>query len=212
VTIAAGFQCIDGIILATDLEVTENVVKRIGGKSTFKTSGGCSVAVAGAGYYEMLMYACEILTAEIVGDTLEAIVRNLREELLDIYNKHIHCSYEPHERDGVLQLLVGVVAKDGNALYKSSRGTLARIAEPYQFVGIGKDVGFYIMKNRNEFLAKLDLRVEDWDYLVHLPAIDETVPIVKAVIEEIAQNVPNCGKGVRLLKVPIDAEPSYEPT
>lgn len=55
VTIAAGFQYLDGVILATDLEITESVLKRVGGKSMYYAIRGNTVAIAGAGNYDLLV-------------------------------------------------------------------------------------------------------------------------------------------------------------
>jgi hypothetical protein len=58
-TIAAGFECRDGLAFATDLEITDGIVKRSGAKSTPLRRGNKAPILAGAGYYDVLAYACE---------------------------------------------------------------------------------------------------------------------------------------------------------
>lgn len=147
-TIAAGFNCIDGIILATDLEITESLVKRPGGKSTFEEEDGN--AVAGAGVYDLLTYACEVITSGIRGQNLKQLLKKVRRDIKDMYRQHIHPFYEPNERDGVLQVLVAIEVdyECPPMLFKSSRSVLTQVAAPYEFVGIGRDLAYYIMKNQ----------------------------------------------------------------
>jgi hypothetical protein len=212
VTIAAGFKCSDGIILATDLEITELMVKRAGGKSSFNTNQGNTVAVAGAGVYDLLAYACEVMTTGIGGQSFEKLTGKLRQDIRNIYRQHIHPFYEPHERDEALQLLLAVMVEDETVptLFKSSRSLITQVAAPYEFVGIGKDLAYYVMVNRKEFLPKRDLRLYDWLEDLRLPSLDDALSLTRTVIQEVQKNVQGCGKGVAILKVPLIGEPNYE--
>lgn len=192
-TIAAGFICNDGLVLATDLEITEAMFKRVGGKSTCVSSEGRGVAVVGAGRYYLLAYACEQMTESIVWATVSEIVETLRQDMQRIYGEHIHSCFEDDQRDSALQMLIGVVADDDMGLWISDRGVLARTG-PYDFVGMGRDLAFYIMKRR-------------WprDY----PSLEQGVTLARETVLEIGESVRYCGKGANILTIGRDGKCSY---
>jgi hypothetical protein len=191
-TIAAGLQCSDGLILATDLEITQGQTKMAGGKGTYISRAGKCVAVVGAGYYDELAYACEIMTDGGLANGVDSIVAQLRHRMRDIYLDHIHPSYDEAGRDGALQLLVGVVAGKKRGLYVSHRSILRR-AGRYAFVGIGSDLAYYLARKWPK----------DWKEM------EDAIPSVRQLILEVEDNVPYCGKGVNIMLVKLSGDAGY---
>jgi len=223
VTIAAGFKCGDGILLATDLEITDSSIKRIGGKSTyFRTPEGALIAIAGAGYYDILAYACETMAADVTGNSIREIIEDVRRNLTDLYDEHVRPSYpQLYEQAEALKLIVAVIVGTQESiedyrLYVSEQ-TVIREAEPYQFVGIGKDLAYYIMRNVNRrrhfYRTKQDLRADDTiETIIQFPLLNDVVPIAKRIISEVGKNVVSCGRQAKILKVPnTGEEPVYLP-
>ncbi len=151
----------------------------------------------------------------IGGLSFDELTGKLRNDLRNIYRQHIHPYYEPHERDGALQLLLTAQVDGGNTaaiLFKSSRSFLTQVGAPYEFVGIGRDLAYYFMKKQRTFATKQDLRLYDPESEDELPRLEDALPTVRTVMREIQENVPYCGQGARILIVPHDGEPSYELT
>ncbi|MDE2104939.1 MAG: hypothetical protein KGL39_47315 [Patescibacteria group bacterium] len=215
-TIAAGFECSDGLVLATDLEITAGAFKRTGGKSTYNSKNGRAVAIAGSGYYDVLAYACEVLGSKKISDIgFQEIVGEIQRSVRQLYKEYIRPMYSTEELNEVLQLLVGVVQNVSgevfsSGLYVSSRSIL-RKASPYEFVGIGRDLAFYLMQKRNLYQQAKMQNLLPMGLVAHLllPSVEEVVPIAKEVLLEVQNNVPYCGHGVTVLKVTSDGKASY---
>jgi hypothetical protein len=219
VTIAAGFKCNDGIILATDLEITESTIKRVGGKSAYICIPGVgNVGIAGAGIYDVLAYACEVLSQRTRGNNLREILASLRGNIAKIYAEHIRPAYPRKEWGQALQLLVGIVTNAESEidwrLYSSAQ-TILRETGPYEFVGFGRDLAYYVTKTLTKRYASMKEeglhRPKALEGIEHLLPMKETVPLVRKIISEVKENSPYCGQGSKILKVPWGEEPSYEP-
>ena len=191
-TIAAGLECSDGIILATDLEITQGQTKLIGGKSTYISRARKCVAVAGAGYYDELAYTCEVMTQGGLRNGIGSIAGQLRSRMREIYLDNIHPCYDEANRDSVVQLLVAIVASGQRKLYISHRSVLRRTGR-YAFVGIGADLAHYLAKEWKR----------DWE------PMENAIPSMRELIMKVEDNVPYCGKGVNILKVDLDGNASY---
>ncbi len=191
-TIVAGIECSDGLLLGTDLEITAGLSKRSGGKSTFVSQAGRTVAVAGAGYYDVLAYAAEQLTKGSVGRGMDNIVGQLRNRMKGVYMEHIHPCYDGPERDDALQLLVGIVVPKERRLYSSSRSILRR-AGWYAFRGTGVDLAYYLA----------DKWPKDW------PSMQDGVGLMRNVILEVSENVAYCGKGTSIIRIGLDGKAEF---
>jgi hypothetical protein len=216
VTIAAGFKCSDGIVLATDLEITESMTKRISGKSAYFPVQNGFVGIAGAGSYDLLAYACEVIGDNVRGESPRAIIDGLRGNLKRLYREHVHPSY-PNDWPTALQLIVGVVFHTEDSLdfglYVSERNLLRKTG-PYEFVGAGKELSYYVMKRLGKDLFRRRQRLGPGDPiedLFDLPAMDAVVPLSEQLISEVGENVPWCGREADILKIPCFEEPSYVP-
>ena len=217
-SIAAGFKCSDGVILATDLEITEpSMLKRPGGKGTFISDGkGLNIGIVGAGEYDVLAYACEIVLRDIYAETFEGVVDKLRRNLNRLYRNDIRAAWPEQEWGNLLQLLVGVTFKKGTlldwGLYMSDRSVLRR-AGPYDFVGIGKELAYYIVGRKKRrldyFPENKDLSPDPLDdFFGHAP-ISKTLLLAKEVVTEVIEHVSYCGKGCNIMKIPYDGQPMY---
>ena len=194
-TIAAGFECNDGIILATDLEITGAAHKSLGGKSTVSCSNGNGVVIGGAGDYDVLAYACVEMTENVEGRDIASILKRLRGILKKIYLDHIHSCYEESDRYTTLQLLVGIVSGGQRRLYRSNRSVLRRVG-PYAFQGIGIDLSSYLAK---QWWPK--------DY----PTSDEAIGLARKIIHEVGENVPYVGTTANIIRLDLSGHGSFEP-
>jgi hypothetical protein len=219
-TIAAGFICNNGLILATDLEITESMITRVGAKSTyFRPTKGSVVGIAGAGDHHLLAHACEIMAERVIGPTFQEMVSQARKILAEIYKQHVRPSYPSEQWSSALQLIVGVVATESNTLdyglYVSEKTVLAQFA-PYAFVGAGRELGYYLMKRMHvpdhpdALLVQQDLRQDGLNEIIHGASIAQLVPFVQQVMSEIEENVAYCGKGIKILRIPFVGDASYD--
>jgi hypothetical protein len=195
-TIAAGFECTDGIILATDLEINWGGHKSMGGKSTFRDGKGNAVAIGGAGEYDVLAYACTEMTENIEGRDIASILKRLRGILKKIYLDHIQPCYEEADRYHILQLLIGIVSGGQRQLYCSNRSVLRRAA-PYAFHGSGVDLAHYLAK---KWWPK--------DY----PTSSEGISLARKIIREVGENVPYVGTVANVIRLDLDGNGRFEPS
>ena len=187
VTIAAGFVCSDGLVVACDLEITEATIKRVGGKSTSVAFGKDSaIAITGSGRYDLLAFACEQLTKDIQGATIDEVEDWLRRRMRELYKMYIRPCYDTAELDSVLQLLVGIVVAGEKRIYISNRNVLRRTG-PYDFTGAGRDLAFY--------LAERSKPVDG------IPSLQETGKRSRELIREVSKNVPGCGQDVTVIAI-----------
>jgi len=192
VTIAAGFECADGIVLATDLVVSDGMLKRLAGKSTFQTSGDRTLAIAGAGYYDVLAYACAGIVPAVTEGDCSSIIRKSRDALYDLWEQHIDPFYDRHEKDQVLQLIVGILDKSTTErqLYVSNRSILRRDG-PYIFVGCGWHLAYYLAKQ--------------W-WKAGGIYISECAELAERIIQEVGDNVPDVGNDANITTINFDGK------
>jgi 20S proteasome alpha/beta subunit len=186
-TLSAGFECSDGLVLATDLEITHGGIKRLGPKSTWESTDGKALAIAGAGYYDVLAYACEQVAHAISAKTLEEVLAGARRNLFTVYAQHIHKFYEGNERDEALQLIVGLSGSSSRKLFVSSRSILRRVG-PYVFVGYGAELAYFLVK-------------QWWNPNY---AIKECIDLARRIMQEVGENVPYVGKRANVTVLDLD--------
>lgn len=193
-TIAAGFKCENGLVMATDTELTNGSFKTHGGKgSLVKFGEDCVVAVVAAGYYDYLALACEEICEASYGRAAEEIKHSIKTAIYEIYSKHIHPFFPEQESAGVLQVLVGIVVPgdiEPVSLLRSYKSIL-REAGPYDFVGAGESVARFLMGRKKTY---------SW------PPIKEVSKTAFEIISTVKKNVPSCGGGTNLWQIREDGE------
>ena len=176
VTLIAGCECVDGIIIATDLEVSGGERKALAAKSTWDSQAGKGLALAFAGRYDLMVYAAEeLMRANLYKHTL----LKLRADLHKIYMDHIHPIYSEEEKDSVLQIICGISGTGKRSLFISDRTILRRVRD-YCFAGYGTALAFYLAKS--------------WA-LKDRPAT-EAVALLRKIFHEVGRNTPYVGTEV----------------
>jgi hypothetical protein len=190
------------------------MTKRVSGKSTYFPVQNGFVGIAGAGYYDLLAYACEVMGDNISGESPRTIIDGLRRNLKRLYREYVQPSY-PNDLPTALYLIVGVMWHTQDSLdysiYVSERNLLRKTG-PYEFVGIGKELSYYLMKKLGKDLFKRRQQLGPEDPLadiIELPPIDVVIPLSQKLIYELGENVVGCGRDADILKMPSLEEPSY---
>ena len=157
-TVAVGFMCTDGIVLAADREVSTASLKIDGPKVWYfryppnATHPVLRVGVAGAGDYAFIKYASELIDRQLrdwveqhgqaTMDEVNAIVQGV---INDIHHNHLYPIGQPHERPNI-DLLIGISISDGRIrLARSSLTSITNVCD-YEAVGIGSDLANFIVK------------------------------------------------------------------
>jgi hypothetical protein len=137
-TLAAGFRCIDGIVLA-----------RAGGGAVPKwerhifeqTTPGYTIAVTGAGNVDLVRMAAEHWARELDEDAeLDEIARCAEKVIRRLCKKHILCYGANDPERPQLQLLLGASTAHGHLLLRSDANRVARV-DGCEFAGSGELVG-----------------------------------------------------------------------
>jgi hypothetical protein len=146
VTIAAGWVCYKGIIIAADGEVTHGVIKSQRVKM-FECSPAEDIKIMGAGAGDELLVDN---VREKIGESLDvsvpdlvSIKRGIEKIVLDTL-KDIWPLYAPDDRPDI-ELLLGVKAADGLGLFQVS-GPLVREVPLFDAIGFGTDLAMYKAK------------------------------------------------------------------
>jgi hypothetical protein len=187
-TIAVGFRCLDGVVIATDSQYTLDISKGRGQKIfPIPTNGYYAVTIGGAGASDQIKWtvsgierslAKEIgarhTTSEEVRQVIEAILRKS-------YAEHVDTA--PEEEWSWLDygLLIGVwTAHERTILFKSSRTTVTEVAYP-NHVGLG--IGSYL----TDFILAA-LFDKSWKLYV-----DEATSVSAYIVAAAKEHVEGCG-------------------
>jgi 20S proteasome alpha/beta subunit len=147
-TIAAGFKCSDGIVLAADTEYTLNTVK-IYGPKIFELPGAIHdphVVLAGAGDVPFIQMTVELLDRELA--KLQSVPQSshqkaetaIRTTVANLHDGFLPPHPQPHEPS--VDLLIAVWSADGGVkLWTSSSTAVAEVRDPpYRLLGYGLDL------------------------------------------------------------------------
>lgn len=143
VTIAAGFVCQDGIVLASDTQFTGSV-KFSGSKIWQHTDGDLRLLLAAAGDSVLMQIACETVIGSLSARATLADVRKAIESAL----KTIHEQYVDNSPDPTytVELLGAATTRDGHALLEHSRFAVGKVDPRRRFscIGSGGLLGSYL--------------------------------------------------------------------
>jgi 20S proteasome alpha/beta subunit len=184
-TIAAGFNCADGIVLAVDSQYSAGIAK-VSGQKIFPLwqTDRYSVTLAAAGSVGMAKRAVGIfkdLVEQKVGagsTTLAELQGFLEDALCAVYAKHIYPA-PPNERSVLdFWLLMAAWTPDGRTLYRTDI-TAVNPVQGSSCIGIGSYLGDYLMA-----------------LLCHhspLEYVEDVKPIAAYIIKSAKDFVEDCG-------------------
>jgi 20S proteasome alpha/beta subunit len=150
-TIAAGFNASDGILLCADMLVTDGYTKEYKSKVYTWQGNGISVCLGIAGHVGMAMMAAEgcVLALQALNwdhqafsdvyGTLALVIRDVQHEYVD--------KVPAEERDrSRFYMLIGIYTENaGHRLYNVSDATLAPV-HGFECIGSGRSFGIHIIK------------------------------------------------------------------
>lgn len=150
-TIAVGFRCVDGVVLAADSLYTEGVAKLYGQKIfPIASNGRYAVTIAGAGGVPSLkgiVREIEKRLSKGIGSKATDFprIRSIVEGALGFYYpKHIDSAPMDKQEDLGVQLLVGMwVSGNGTRLFETCRTSAFEI-DDHRCVGIGSHLVEYL--------------------------------------------------------------------
>jgi 20S proteasome alpha/beta subunit len=143
-TIAAGFVCSDGLVLAAD-RLYSGISRRFGKKLWWFPAGDTVVAIAGAGIGTYIRHFKEEMKHRVKdGDSIRQIVQHANDVVLPL--QHRHRLAEPDE-DWELDLLIGIRTPSAFLLYENQNShTFLPVEDEKQCrcIGCGSRIGVYL--------------------------------------------------------------------
>jgi 20S proteasome alpha/beta subunit len=190
-TIAVGFTCDDGLVLAADTEISSDSFRIDGDKAWFlrvppdAETPTLKVGVVGSGDLAFIRYAAELirtgLDKDMRKDDVQAVVQGV---VNDIHHNHLYPYGQPHERP-VIELLVGVLAQDGRRLISTNLTAVSKVWN-YEAVGTGSWLANFLIKRF---------------YSGRLP-LTSAIFLCTQVLLHAKTHVPKCGGSSRVLVMP----------
>ena len=183
-TIAAGFCCSNGIVLATDSQYTLGYLARIQGPKIFrlKDRNGLRMAVAGAGDVAYMQKAVEDIDRRLdekfqgpvnhdqISDIIEKVVTRL-------YLGHLYkCPAPDNERPHFWLLVAVWIEGLGVRLIRTERTAVCYV-NGFWCLGVGDILSNYLLRSR--YQQSLDF--------------EDIIAIASYVINETKSYVPGCG-------------------
>jgi len=150
VTIAAGFQCTDGIVLCADTELTIGVGLKRSGEKVWIHQGPiapCAVVITGAGSFSYLeMLSEKIFDAIKKTMTLVDIRAVVEREVKAIHTEHLFLFPDQDNRPQVA-ILLAARDKTGALMLLQSYETAVSLVEHFQVLGTGTELGSYLAES-----------------------------------------------------------------
>jgi hypothetical protein len=157
-TIALGFMCTDGIVLAADRELSTPTVKIDGPKAWIfaypreAEDPQLRVCLVGAGDYAFIKFAAEQLddllmkwVAQHGAPTIDDVKDVIQTVIMDVHHEHLYPIGQPHERPAI-DLLIGLWLKSGRMRLARTSLTAVTKVWNYEAVGIGSDLANFLVR------------------------------------------------------------------
>lgn len=150
-TIAAGFRCLDGIVLCADTEHTVGETLKLSRAKIFRIPQSRSnekyaLVIAGAGDSDFVNMTVqkigrglEIRTNPVLQDIHEVV----EETVLEVYGRHIHLDPTEPRYKPVVDLLIAVWTPSAMDFFKTSSTAVSRVAR-YDCIGTGTTLASYL--------------------------------------------------------------------
>lgn len=198
VTIASGFKCPDGIVLATDTEYTTAYAKTYAPKLfTCAPQQDFIVCLAGAGDADYMKMAAERIDEALPGTkpTFDSIRYAIETANTSIYKKHVYPYPGKSDEKPWYDLMAAVWVRDNTPpterllgegkettrLFKLTRTSITKV-DSYSFLGTG------------EYLANYLARLH-WSFGLTLK---EAEALAVYVIKRVKTHVPYCGGDTKI--------------
>jgi 20S proteasome alpha/beta subunit len=140
-TIALGLCCSNGIVLASDREITHDETKTEKRKAYVVRRPGCEVGVVGAGGLDMIIYAVQELERALSPHHEADAVRVLLDAIAaDLFERYIK-----RESGHSFELLVGIKTDRELRLAKVSTGAPTIWIDEHECVGMGTSIAQYVL-------------------------------------------------------------------
>ncbi len=175
-TIAAGYKCLDGIVICADSEVSSDFDKYEESKIFTMTSVTApTVVFAGAGWMEFIKMAVSKIkmTAQFAANAneIEEIVERV---IMQVHRQHIR--YYPSASKPYFSLLVGI--KDGGDLrLLQTSGTSIRPVTHSAFIGVGENLANYLSRGLTP----------------EREPVERAALLAVQILEQVKTSVPGCG-------------------
>ena len=188
-TVALGFHCTDGVVLAADSEISNNVMKYQGDKAwIYKYPSDAErfelqVGIVGAGDASFIQYAAERIDASL-GDEIQkrtrltmAQVNSVIQGVVnELHHTHLYPVPPTHDQPRV-ELIIGIWLGDTrNRLAKTYLTAMTKVWN-YDAVGIGSALANFIIKR----------------FYGGRVTVSQAVFIATQVLMHVKDNVPACG-------------------
>lgn len=187
-TIIAGFRCVNGVVIASDSQITVGAILKLlgGSKIAYSKADEYSLLIGGAGHidfieslWEQILVDLDRLQDKSFHEIKELVSRNL----LIFYDRHIHPTHPSLELG--FQLLIALWTKDGRwEFFKNSDSALLDCSS-VEAHGSGMLIGKYIAAKMAEqrFLGI---------------TVDQAEAIAVHVIKQAKKVDPYCGGETRI--------------
>jgi len=156
-TVAVGFQCKDGIVLAADREISTPSVKVDGPKAWYHrfpadaTHPVLRVGIVGAGDYAFIRYASELIDRSLRlmvdtngAPTVDDAASVIQDVINHVHHDHLYPVGQALERP-TIDLLVGISVAAGVRPCRTSLTAMTKVSD-YEAVGIGSDLANFLVK------------------------------------------------------------------
>jgi 20S proteasome alpha/beta subunit len=185
-TIAAGFVCADGLVIAADGEISNNIAKWEDTKVHQCIRKNYGVVISGAGDSTLLKMAVDEIDLQLAEN---ADLQRIREIVVDVTDRLsrrcIFCYVDGDPDRPDLQLLVGARMKSGQTLLLKTEVNRICEVSGCDFVGVGHT------------LART---VASWLYQPQMPA-DVVAVIAMQIVYWVKQHVSGCGQETRVVSL-----------
>jgi hypothetical protein len=143
-TIAAGFVCVDGLVLCADAEMTGHV-RHAGQKAWYRDDGDSAVAVVGAGDVVLIRLFRNRLFERIQGRTTLREAESIIQEILqEVFDGHIDKAPDDARYSGYdLGVIVGIRRGTACRLFEHSRTAVADV-QAFKSIGSGAPIADYL--------------------------------------------------------------------
>lgn len=166
VTIAAGFECTDGIVLCSDSELTYSDWLRLQGSKMQVFAGtNLSGIMTGAGSWDYVLMALEKISM-LIGTRLRNnvpvtwfdIQRIVEAVVLEIYSRHIH--FYPSDPKPGFSLLLGIWSGQQPVLIRTDD---TAVVHDHGFQAVG--AGFILARHLADTLYSSDMSIREGYFL-----------------------------------------------
>jgi 20S proteasome alpha/beta subunit len=152
-SLALGFFCSDGIVLAADSEMTTDAERFEDDKAWYlrfpadAKEPTLKIGIVGAGNLQNLRSVTDYIRRSLTPDmTLDVAEHAVTSVLHEFYRDHVYPFGQAHEREHLnVWLLVGIVATDGRKLLSTELTTVAPV-DRYKAIGIGTELANFLVK------------------------------------------------------------------